>query len=46
MNRDPEQALPLLHSLSSAVGIRAIYPPSHPRVTEAVNRLVKAFLAC
>ncbi len=38
MTRDPVQALPLLHALSSAVSIRAIYPPKHPRVGEAIRR--------
>ena len=46
MTRDPAQALHLLHSLSSAVSIRAIYPSQHPRVAEAVDRLVTALETC
>ena len=46
MTTDPEQALVLLHSLASAIGIRAIYPSKHPRVRQAVERLVTALETC
>ncbi|MCP3961639.1 MAG: HD domain-containing protein [bacterium] len=46
MTNDPAQALPVLHSLSSAVAIRAIYPSNHPRVEEAVDRLVETLQTC
>ncbi len=46
MTKDPAQALPVIHSLSSAVNIRAIYPLNHPRVAEAIDRMVEVVRTC
>lgn len=42
MAPDPERQLHFLHALSGAASARAIYPPSHPRVGEALATLERA----
>lgn len=46
MRQDPLKALPFLHGLSGAVSIRAIYPPKHPRVGEAIRRMKTDLKEC
>ena len=46
MTWDPVKALPVLHALSGVVSIRAIYPPKHPRVGEAVHGMRTALTDC
>ncbi len=46
MTQDPLFALRFLSALSGAVGIRAIYPANHPRVTEAVDGMVDDLETC
>ena len=46
MRWDPVKALPFLHALSGAVSIRAIYPPKHPRVGEAIRRMQADLTDC
>lgn len=46
MKRASSEELRLLIELSRAIGVRAIYPPEHPSVAQAVERVLDALRTC
>jgi response regulator RpfG family c-di-GMP phosphodiesterase len=46
MAGDPNQALPILRALSTAINIRAMYPPGHPKVVESGQQLLSTLATC
>jgi putative nucleotidyltransferase with HDIG domain len=46
MIEDPNQALPVLRTMSTAVSVRTMYPPGHPKVVEGGQQLAETLHAC